>query len=235
MRLRSALTAAAPFALYALVVRPRMTNWDATDTERIMPLPGDDLIPGGRGGATMATTIDAPPAAVWPWLLQMGCDRAGFYSWDRLDNGGRPSADRIHPEWQDVTVGSRLSCVPDGSAWFDVALIEHERTFVLRSSLALPSGHPFNPALRPPRAFNDSTWGFHLRSIGDGATRLLVRGWHVGRPRGVIEVGNWLFWEPAHWVMQTKQFAELRRRAEATPVPQRDRDEREMDPVRVGG
>jgi proline iminopeptidase len=196
-----------------------MTNWGATDTERIMPLPGDKLIPGGRGGATMATTISAPPAAVWPWLVQMGCDRAGFYSWDRLDNHGRPSAERIHPEWQDVAVGSRLYCVPDGSVWFDVALLERERTFVLRSSLTLPSGRPFNPTLRPQGAFSDSTWGFHLRPIGDGGTRLLVRGWQVGRPRGLIDTANWLFWEPAHWVMQTKQFAELRRRAESTPAP----------------
>ena len=180
-----------------------------------MSLPGDDLIPSGRGGATMATTIAAPPAAVWPWLVQMGCHRAGFYSWDRLDNGGRPSAEHVHPDWQDAAQGSRLRSVPDGRTWFEVALFEREQTFVLRASLALPAGRSFNPA-RPPRAFSDSTWGFHLRPLGEGATRLLVRGWNTGRPRGPLELANRLFWEPAHWVMQTKQFAELRRRAEST-------------------
>lgn len=212
MRVRTALLAAALIAVHPTVLRTRMLNWGATEDERVVPLPGDDLIRGGSGGATMATTIDAPPADVWPWLAQMGCDRAGFYSWDRLDNAGRPSAERIHPEWQDVAEGSRVLCVPDGRAWFDVALCEPERTFVLRASLALRAGRPFNPAQRPPRAFSDSTWGFHLRPAGDATTRLLVRAWHAGRPFRAIELANWVFWEPAHWIMQTKQFAELRRR-----------------------
>ncbi|HEY6689139.1 MAG TPA: hypothetical protein VI094_23345 [Propionibacteriaceae bacterium] len=54
----------------------------------------------------MAVTIEAPPERVWPWLVQMGYDRAGWYSWDRLDNGGRPSVDRIYPEWQEVKLGT---------------------------------------------------------------------------------------------------------------------------------
>ena len=53
----------------------------------------------------MAVTIDAPPDQVWPWLVQMGGDRGGWYSWDRLDNGGRPSATEVHPEWQDLAFG----------------------------------------------------------------------------------------------------------------------------------
>lgn len=70
-------------------------SWGATHEALAGPFPGADLIPGGKRGRTMAVTIDAPPSAVWPWLVQMGCDRAGWYSWGRLDNGGRPSADRI--------------------------------------------------------------------------------------------------------------------------------------------
>ena len=53
----------------------------------------------------MAVTIDAPPDQVWPWLVQLGGDRGGWYSWDRLDNGGRPSAHEVHPEWQDLALG----------------------------------------------------------------------------------------------------------------------------------
>ena len=162
----------------------------------------------------MATTIAAPPSDVWPWLVQMGCDRAGFYSWDRLDNGGRPSAERIHAEWQDLAVGDRISCVPDASAWFDVAMLEPERVLVLRSSLQLPGGERFDPAVGMPRASIDSTWAFLLSPTPEGGTRLVVRTNARGRPQGVFELFNWLAGEPAHRVMQAKQLTELRRRAQ---------------------
>jgi hypothetical protein len=87
---------------HAVGVRPRRLRWGATDEELRRPYPGADLIPGGTRSATTATTIDAPPSAVWPWLVQMGADRAGWYGWDRLDNFGRRSAKRIHPEWQQI-------------------------------------------------------------------------------------------------------------------------------------
>jgi hypothetical protein len=202
-------------AVYAALLRPRMMRWGATQAEVDGVRAGEDLIPGARRGATMATTIDAAPATVWPWLVQMGCDRAGFYSWDRLDNGGRASAERIHPEWQALAEGDRVLCVPDGSVWFDVVVVESERTLVLRSSLALARVRHFDPDGPPPRAFNDSTWGFHLSPTEAGATRLVVRGVARGRPDALTRLANWLFWDPAHWVMQTRQFAGLRRRAQA--------------------
>lgn len=68
----------------------------------------------------MAVTIDAPLSEVWPWVVQMGCDRAGWYSWDRLDNGGVPSAERLNPGWQSIAVGDHLASTPSGSAWFEV-------------------------------------------------------------------------------------------------------------------
>src|SRR5688572_15449569 len=89
---------------YALGVRPDLLRWGATDEEVEAPYPGADLVPGGTRSPTMAVTIDAPPSRLWPWLAQMGCDRGGWYSWDRLDNGGAPSADRIHPDWQEIAV-----------------------------------------------------------------------------------------------------------------------------------
>ena len=76
---------------YGALLPPKLRRWGATDAEVAAPYPGADLVPGGKRGATMAATIDAPPSRVWPWLVQMGCDRAGWYSWDRLDNGGIPS------------------------------------------------------------------------------------------------------------------------------------------------
>ena len=101
---------------YALWVRPRVLRWGATEEEVRRPYPGIELVPGGSRGATMAVTIDAPPSQVWPWLVQMGCDRAGWYSWDRLDNGGVPSSEHMHPEWQKLSVGDHLASTPNGRA-----------------------------------------------------------------------------------------------------------------------
>jgi hypothetical protein len=80
--------------VYALGIRPRLLRWGASDDEVTQSYPGAELIPHAKRTATMAVTIGAPRALVWPWLVQMGCDRAGWYSWDRLDNGGVPSAER---------------------------------------------------------------------------------------------------------------------------------------------
>jgi hypothetical protein len=74
---------------------------------RALAYPGPELIPGAQRSATVAVTIEAPPDRVWPWLVQMGADRAGSYSWDQLDNWGIASAERIHPEWQDWVMQTR--------------------------------------------------------------------------------------------------------------------------------
>jgi hypothetical protein len=201
---------------YAVAVRPRLLRWGATDEEVAAPYPGEGLVPGGERGATMAVTIEAPPSRVWPWLVQMGCDRAGWYSWDRLDNGGVPSAERIHPEWQAISVGDRLASTPSGSAWFEVAALEPERFLALRAPLDL-RGRPFDTAGPRPRFYSDSVWSFLLEELPGHRTRLVVSGYQASRPRIVLSIGNLLFWEPAHWIMQTRQFAGLRRRAERDP------------------
>ncbi len=119
-RMWAAIGAAGAFAVYASVLRPRLQWLGTTDKERSATYPGDDLITDGRRYGAMATTIAAPPERVWPWLVQMGCDRAGFYSFDRLDNGCRPSADRVHPQWQNLREGDRIASSPTpvaGSTW----------------------------------------------------------------------------------------------------------------------
>jgi hypothetical protein len=217
MNLRTALSlaSAAGLAVYMGAVRPRMKNWGANPDEVSKPLPGDELVSGAHGPSTMAATIEAPPSRVWPWLVQMGCDRAGFYSWDRLDNGGRPSAENVHPEWQDLEQGGRITSTPDGKLWFDVATLERERALVLRASIDMRTSRSFDPTGRMPRAWIDGVWTFFLERRESG-TRLIVRSQGTGRPRGLADLANWLFWEPAHWIMQTRQFANLKRRAERT-------------------
>jgi hypothetical protein len=185
-----------------------MLRWGATDEEVRRPYPGADLVPGAKRGATMAVTINAPPSSLWPWLVQMGCDRAGWYSWDRLDNGGAPSAERIHPEWQEIELGDRLTSKPDGSTWFEVAAVEPERFLALRASFDL-LGHQFDPRGPRPTHYTDSIWCFLLDELPGSRTRLVVSGHAAARPRLLQAPLNFLFWEPAHWIMQTRQFINL--------------------------
>jgi hypothetical protein len=114
--------------------------------------------------------------------MQMGVDRAGWYSWDRLDNLGRRSTERIHPECQAITVGDRLAAKPDGSESWEVAALEPQRFLGLRMSLDL-RGRPFHPAGAQPDFFTDSTWGFLLEELAGGRTRLVVSGYWALRPR----------------------------------------------------
>jgi hypothetical protein len=127
-----------------LVWRPRMLRWGATDAEATESLPGDGDAPAARVQSTRAIDIDAPPDQVWPWLVQMGIRRGGFYTHDRLERllfraryvEGRHSATRIHPELQDLKPGDRIYM--GGGAYTTVTEVEPFRhlvafeTFVLR-------------------------------------------------------------------------------------------------------
>lgn len=161
-RIATALAAAALLGVgYVRWVRPRQLRWGATDEEVAMRAPGDDLVERPHLVATRAVTVHAPPEDVWPWLVQIGRGRAGWYSYDRLDNQGRPSAREILPEHQHMAVGDT------------VVMTEQD-------------GEPFGPsvlALDPPHdmLWGDDvdphrfTWLWALRPDGTGATRLISR------------------------------------------------------------
>jgi hypothetical protein len=204
-------------AAYGLMLRPRLLRWGATEKELSAEYPGGDIVGGGRRGATMATTINVPPEQVWPWLVQMGCTRAGWYSWDCLDNGGAPSAERIHPEWQHVALGDHLPSSPSAKVWFEVAALEPQRFLALRASLDL-RGRPYDPRGARPRCYSDSLWAFLLEELPGSRTRLVVSGYGSARPRAITAIVDAIFWEPAHWIMQVRQFANLSRRAELGAV-----------------
>lgn len=190
-----------------------MLRFGATEAELDRPFPGSEIVPGGERGGTMAATIDAPPAEVWPWLVQMGCDRAGWYSWDHLDNGGQPSAEEIHPEWQRVAEGDRFASRPNGSTWFEVAGLEPGRFLGLRATFD-GRGRPLDPENPRPRVFTDSLWGFLLEELPGGRTRLIISGYAVSRPRALGVASGLLLWEPTHWIMQIRQIHGLKRRVE---------------------
>lgn len=199
---------------YALFVRPRMLRSGASSDEVRRPFPGAKIVPEGKRASTMAVTIDAPPSEVWKWLVQMGCDRAGWYSWDRLDNAGRPSARAIHPEWQSITLGQRIWSTPQHTHWFEVAGLEPERYLALRASMT-PGGRQYDSSQPRPPSFTDSLWAFHLEEQPGARTRLVVSVYSATRPRWPTALLNYLFWEPAHWIMQRRQFTNLKRRVEA--------------------
>jgi hypothetical protein len=187
-------------------------DWQATAEECTEALPGDDLVPEARGSSTHGVTIRATAANVWPWLVQMGCDRAGFYSYDRLDNGGRPSANRIVPELQNTAVGDVLPSRPGSRYGFEVLQIVPPQLFLLGAFLKVPgfSNLPWDGTR--PRAYFRLTWLFLLREQGDG-TRLLVRARGIIRPAWLGLVVN-AFMGPAHVVMQRRQLLNLRERVE---------------------
>ena len=104
--------AAAVLGAYRRWVQPWQHRWGATDEEIAAALPGDGIIPDPAGSTTRAITITAAPGDVWPWLVQLGYGRAGWYSYDWIDNDGRPSADRVIPELQDLAVGDQILMGP---------------------------------------------------------------------------------------------------------------------------
>lgn len=116
---------------YGLVIRPWHLRWGSTREEVARGMPGDDLVSRAQLVATRALTIAAPPEAVWPWLVQMGgYTRAGWYSYDWIDNAGRTSDWEVRPELQQLSVGDVMATTPEGRG-FEVRAIDPGRSLVL--------------------------------------------------------------------------------------------------------
>src|SRR6187397_3204993 len=117
------------------LVRTPVLTWGATEEEAGRSLPGDELLEDPAVVSTRAITIDAPPSAIWPWLVQMGPGRAGAYTYDWIENLfglDMHSADRIVPEWQQLDVGD-VQRPPKGGPGMRVEILEPERVLSSRS------------------------------------------------------------------------------------------------------
>jgi len=141
---------------YVRYGRPWQLTWGATPEEVTRPLPGDDLVACPTFNATRAITIAAAPEEIWAWLVQVGVTRAGWYSYDFLDNFMRPSADRIIPELQHLACGDVMGMSPDGKQGIKVHALDPPHSMVWAT---LP----------------DTTWVWQLDANPDGSTRLLTR------------------------------------------------------------
>jgi hypothetical protein len=196
------MAAVGAVALYRSGVRPWMYTWGARADEVTAVLLGDELVQPGAPRTTRAVTIDAPVDAVWPWLVQIGEDRGGFYSYSLLERaaGARiHNADAIHPQWQELGVGDTI--------WLARRYGESARQVVAaikaREHLILVSPEDFERVQQGEKAHG--AWSFHLRQEA-GWTRLLVRG-------SGGAVGHAAFDIP-HFVMEQKMMRGIRDRAE---------------------
>ena len=182
--------------------------------ESRISLPGDELLPNAKAQFAHEITIDAPTSAIWPWLIQMGCQRAGWYSYDRLDNGGIPSANRIVPELQHLEVGDILPGRPEGKEGFRVEKIELYRALVLSSYTDLRTRKSVDPDGPTPKAFWRTTWAFILDEVDEKSTRLTTRARGDWKPHFLILPFVHLVARPIHFIMERKQLKEIKKRAE---------------------
>ena len=189
--------------LWVLHVNSTSRSVRATDNERTRALPGDDLIPVPVASLTHAITLRCRPRDVWPWLIQMGAGtRAGWYSHDALDNGCRPSANRIVPELQRIAIGMVFPALPDATDGFIVLRFKPEQ-FVVLGWLS-------------PECAPIVTWAFVLKPVSEDATRLIVRarGGTAYRFHGLPGWAAKPIVPLIHFVMQRKQLLGIARRVE---------------------
>jgi len=220
--------------------RTEFRTWGIDPADVTKELPGDELVPEAEAIDTRSLDIAAPPKDVWPWLVQMGYGRAGWYSWDQLDMNV-PSADRIVPELQQLAVGDVVPTHPGGG--FKVRILEPEQALVLYTDRALidaqakaaPQGVADASAnVRATGMYLDKTmqgdfqasWAFALEPTPDGGTRL------IERFRGRMAAAPGMAGEPTKappkfagtmlvfglFVMVRRQLQGIRDRAEGRPL-----------------
>lgn len=178
-------------------------------------LPGDNFLQPSRRSekhhlaqVTHHVEIQAPPRVVWRWLVQMGRRRGGWYSWDLLDNGGTPSAERIIPELQKLAVGDTLPIKATGPDGFMVLLLDPERALVVGDPALLPGRVNAAPAA------TSGTWAFVLEPLGADATLLLERV-RIAYEPSLLTALLRPFVSAVHELMMWKHLRTLKSRAEA--------------------
>jgi hypothetical protein len=143
--------------LYFFVLRPWILTWGATKTEQHRSIPGDYIVEKPHFIATRAVTIEAPPAEVWKWIIQLGSARAGWYSLDQIDNAGVPSTEEILPEFQVIDLDYFIPFTPDQKNGMWVKDFRHPEYILWWDRKG------------------NGTWGWYLDELAGGRTRLITR------------------------------------------------------------
>jgi hypothetical protein len=210
------LACAAIAVNFLAYTRPWFLQWGATSAEIARTLPGDEIIPTAASQYTRAVTIDAPADQVWPWLAQLGQDRAGFYSFDLLENAvgcQMPVDDVLRPDKQMWREGDRLWMYPKdraGGAGFATL-----RIYIPGRALGFATRAPGTMLDEP----EDGSWSFVLDPIDDRTTRFLIRGRLApGRSSAGMTFDRTVF-EPIHFFMERRMMLGLKALGEG-----RDRD-----------
>lgn len=183
------------------LMRPWYSRWGANDEEVNRSLPGKEIVPLPKGGFTQAITIKTSIAKVWPWVVQIGQGRGGFYSYDVLENlvgCNIHSTDRIMSEFQHWADGDGLRLHPDTPP-IPLAVFEPDITLVFGGRDEKEIGN---------------LWGFYLEKIDESTTRLMAR-WYFDYK---LKLRTKIFYngvvEPISAVMQRKMLLGIKRRAE---------------------
>jgi hypothetical protein len=174
-------------------------------------LPGDELLPGARYALNHKIDIEAPPSIVWRYLMQLGCDRAGWYSIDALDHKGIPSTDHLVPGWESRKVGDKVSATLDLDGFYEVLAVKPEHHLVLGGEMDRLGGH------------FATTWAFVIEPIGHDACTLYTRVRADGKPKWKEWLLAGLYYPPIHALMERAQLNHIRYLAE------RDAREREVE------
>jgi hypothetical protein len=198
--------------VYAVLLRPRLQTWGATRAESAGALPGDELV-RARWQSTRAVPIAAPPQDVWPWLVQMGFGRAGWYSYDRLeraigigDFADGNSARSVLPQFQSLAVGDAVPLGP--GTGLTAAVVDPPRALVLRMTMNALTG---TPARDGDRVLLDWTWAFVSVLSGPRSCRLIVRVRADYHPRALGLLIPLLL-EPVHFLMERAMLRGISRR-----------------------
>ncbi len=224
-----ASAATAVTATYFLAVRPWVYRWGSTDEEIIRELPGDDLLNDAALETTRAVTINATPAEIWPWLVQIGQGRGGFYSYDWLENLINldiHTVDDIEPDLQDLHVDDFIPFAPEDAVGMMVASLEPEKSLVLLAP-ERDFAAPIRSQIDQDELELETSWAFVLEPVSEDKTRLLIRFRLRHAPSLPTAFLREAVLGPVHFLMERKMLLGIKERVEA------HRTEEELAPYRL--